>query len=307
MKVLFVASHKENYPHHVTPFVGEQGEALRKAGVEVEYFTIKGKGVKGYLSQIEPLKNVIKEFRPDVLHAHYGMSGLLANMQRRVPVVTTYHGSDINEKKARLFSIMAIALSKHNIFVSNRLIKIAKPKRNYSLLPCGVNVADFPIMDRAEARKRLGLDLNQKYILFAGAFENYVKNSALAKEAMALLPNMKLLEMKGYSRAEVAALYYGCDAFLMTSLSEGSPQVIKEAMVCGCPIVSVDVGDVAERILKVTNCAVVERNPQAIAEKLRQILDKNQRSNGREKLLEMGIDNTQVAEKLRDIYRKILH
>ena len=107
MKVLIVASYNKN---RFAPFILEQAEALMKRQCEIEWFGLKGKGLKGYLKNLPALKKKIREIHPNVVHAHYGLSGLLANLQRRVPVVTTYHGSDINDKKALRFSKMAMRL-----------------------------------------------------------------------------------------------------------------------------------------------------------------------------------------------------
>ena len=118
---------------------------------------------------------------------------------------------------------------------------------------------------------------------------------------------IKLVELKGYTRAQVTALMYNCDALLMTSKTEGSPQVIKEAMACGCPIVSVDVGDVAERVNGVKGCYVVSsREPKDIADALLQAIAFEDRTNGREKIIEMGLSNEQVAKRLVDIYEHLL-
>ena len=100
MKVLLVCSYKEHLAEHAAPFVVEQMKALQRRGVECALFFVKGKGIGGYLKQLRPLKKTITAFQPDVIHAHFGLCGLLANLQRRVPVVTTYHGSDINDHKA---------------------------------------------------------------------------------------------------------------------------------------------------------------------------------------------------------------
>lgn len=311
MKVLIVGALKPT--GRLLPFVHEQAEALQAAGLEVDYFAITGKGIIGYLRCRKPLMQKIRKFLPDVIHAHFGLSGLLANLQRRVPVVTTYHGSDINVPRVLRFSKMAMQLSAFNIFVSKRNIQIALGvknqesgvKKNYMLLPCGIDVDNFAPRTREEARRTLGWGMDEKKVLFAGAFDNAVKNAELAKQAIKLLNKVELVEMKGYSRTDVANLFYAADVLLMTSFTEGSPQVVKEAMACGCPIVSVDVGDVAERITGVEKCYIAERTPEDIAAKLQLVLEDAQRTNGREQLLAMGLDNKQVAETLIKIYNKL--
>ncbi len=314
MKILVIASHNSNLPFTLAqPFVVEQANALLTAGVEIDFFGVTGKGILGYLKARRGLLQKIRTFHPDIIHAHYGLCGLLANLQRKVPVVTTYHGSDINVPSVLRFSKIAMRLSAFNIFVSKRNVELALGvkshesggKKNYILLPCGVDIDNFAPRTREEARQALGWGRDEKKVLFAGAFNNVVKNADLAKETIALLDKVALVELKGYSREQIANLFYAADALLMTSHTEGSPQVVKEAMACGCPIVSVDVGDVAERIAGVEKCYIAERTPEDIAAKLRLVLQNEDRTNGRERLMEMGLDNRQVAEKLIEIYKNV--
>ena len=255
------------------------------------------------------LKQKINEFCPDIIHAHYGLSGLLANLQRRIPVVTTYHGSDINEKNVLRFSKMAMRLSAWNVFVSRKTLEIAKPKKKYTLLPCGIDLSDLQLTDKTEARQKMKLQADRKYILFAGAFDVEVKNAPLAKKAVALLQESQteLLELKGYTREEVTLLMCADDAFLLTSLTEGSPQVIKEALVCGCPIVSVDVGDVKERVEGIEGCYVANtREPEELADLLRKALSFEGRTKGHDRIVADGLDNQQVAKQLIEIYERVL-
>ncbi len=304
MKILIVASYNKN---RFAPFIVEQAEALRAAGCLVEFYGITGKGIRGYLTALPALKAKIDSFRPDVLHAHYGLSGLLANLQRAVPVVTTYHGSDINEAKNRPFSRIAMWLSAWNVFVSQRTLDIMHPKSKYALIPCGIDLSEIQLTGQSEARERMGLSERGKYILFAGAFDNAVKAPELAKASVAVLhEDVQLLELKGYTREQVTLLMRAADVFLLTSKMEGSPQVIKEAMACGCPIVSVDVGDVAERIAGLEGCLVAKgRDPKEIASLLKQALAFNRRTDGRERIIAMGLDNRQVAQKLLAIYSSL--
>ena len=316
MKILIVGNNK---PGHFAPFVEEQARALQLQGCEVVFFGVQGKGIMGYLRCLPTLCRAIKQHQPDLIHAHYGLSGLLANLQRIVPVVTTYHGSDINKPNILRFSKIAMRLSAHNIFVSKRNIAIAQPKDKYTLLPCGVNIPK--LWSEMQTQRVEQLTLNQwvqgkldagvKHVLFAGAFNNAVKDPELAKAVINELANegvkAELIELKGFNRDQVNSLMYNCDTLLMTSKTEGSPQVIKEAMACGCPIVSVDVGDVAERVSGVEGCYVVSsREPAAIAKALQQALAFSGKTNGRQRIIEMGLSNEQVAERLMAIYKQLV-
>lgn len=324
-KLLFVGT---GHGNKLPSYVEEQMAALQNCGIQVLRYGITGKGVLGYLCSLPALKRAIQQHQPNLIHAHYGLSGLLANLQRRVPVVTTYHGSDINEPNILRFSKIAMRLSAHNIFVSQRNVALAlspnslityRLKKRYTLLPCGVNIPKP--WSEMQTQRLEQLTLNQwvqeklnagvKHVLFAGAFNNAVKDPELAKAAINELVhegiNVDLIELKGYNREQVNALMYNCDALLMTSRTEGSPQVIKEAMSCGCPIVSVDVGDVAERVSGVEGCYVVSsREPAAIAEALQQALAFPGKTNGRQRIIEMGLSNEQVAERLMAIYKQLL-
>lgn len=140
MKILIVASYNKN---RFVPFITEQAEALCQAGCEIEWFGVQGKGITGYLKAIPDLRAKIRECKPDIIHAHYGLSCLLANLAtRNVPVVSTYHGSDINLSKVRPLSKIAMRMSAWNIFVSKRTMALvgAVEGRKCSLIPCGINL-----------------------------------------------------------------------------------------------------------------------------------------------------------------------
>lgn len=269
MKILVVCSKNSG---RIAPFITDQVEALQEAGVNCEYFTVEGKGIKGYLLNLLPLWRKMKAYRPDIIHAHYGLSGVLANLQRKVPVVTTYHGSDINHPKVRCFSKIAIRLSAWNIFVSQKNIQLSGVEKRFSLIPCGVDTTVFKPMDKAVCRQKFGFEPSEKLILFAGAFDNKVKNPELAIAAVAKIPDARLLELKGYNRTQVAELMNAVDVCLMTSHTEGSPQFVKEAMACNCPVVSVNVGDVEDLLQGVENCRIVDRNVDEIVKEIIELL-----------------------------------
>ena len=173
MKVLIVGNNKSG---QFSPFVTEQVNALKKLGVEFDFYGVDGKGASGYLSNLSPLKKKIHQFKPDLIHAHYGLSGMLANLQRTVPVITTYHGSDVHSRGLNLsISKITARYSAYNIFVSPWLLELSGYHgENKCIIPCGVDTTTFSPMELAEARKQLGWNENEQIVLFAGAFENEV-------------------------------------------------------------------------------------------------------------------------------------
>lgn len=321
MRTLIVASYNKK---RFAPFIVEQAIALEKQGCSIEWFGVTKKGVIGYIQEIPGLRKKIHDFKPDVIHAHYGLSCLLANMAtRQVPVVSTYHGSDINKPSIRIFSKIAMLLSAWNIFVSQRnmILAGATKRKKCSLIPCGIDLPESweELQNQLVEQRTLDhwtrnvLSIGKKHILFAGAFDNAVKNSQLAFDSIRELKveemeRVELIELKGYNRNQVNALMYSCDAFLMTSKTEGSPQVIKEAMACGCPIVSVDVGDVAERINGLAGCYVAQsRDPKELAKLLKMALTFQGHTQGRERIITDGLTNEQVAKRIIKIYEQILN
>jgi len=303
MKILIVCS---EHSGKVSPFITEQANSIQSMGVDIDYFLVDRKGLFGYLRKRRDLLKKIKDFCPDIIHAHYGLSGLLANLQRKVPVVTTYHGSDVNNAAVFPFSRLCMMLSVHNIFVSDKIRIKSGLKSKQSLIPCGVDIDLFKPIDKIMARKELQLDNNVRYVLFAGAFENKVKNADLALKAVASLLNIKLLEFNGYSREQAVTLMNAVDCVLMTSYSEGSPQFIKEAMACNCPIVSVAVGDVPEVIKNMEGCYISTYEVEDVAEKLHQALLTGKRTEGRKRIIELNLDSKSIGNRIVEVYEKVI-
>ncbi len=304
MKILIVANYN---PGKFSIFVIEQTNTIKRQGVEVDFFGVQGKGILGYLSNLGALKKKIREYQPDIVHAHYGLCGLLANLQRKVPVVTTFHGSDIHALKSNLFfSRIAIRLSAYNIFVSKSLLKLSGYKgTKQAVIACGVDINLFHPIERLKARELLGWDIDAKYVLFAGAFDNEVKNYPLAKDAVALMKDVKLVELKGFTHEQVNLAMNAADCLLVTSFREGSPLVVKEAMACNTPIVSVIVGDVVETTQGSEGSYLSTHNANQLAECLRQALAFKGKTNGRQFVIERQLSTECIAKRIVNIYKQI--
>lgn len=304
MKILIVCSGNSG---SISPFIKEQVDSIIKLGVEVEIYSITGKGIFGYLRNLPTLKNKIKNFKPNLIHAHYGLSGLVSCLQTTVPVVITFHGSDAYINYVKILSKIAARLSAFNIFVEGKIKDRIKDHKKYSIIPCGVNLDNFSPMGKKFARDLIGLDSEKKYILFSSSFDNDVKNYDLAKCAIQRIKDdIKIIELKNKTRAEVNLLFNACDLALLTSKSEGSPQFIKEAMACNCPIVATDVGDIRELIGDIEGCYITSFNPDDAAAKIKSAIDfsnTNGRTKGRETILHL--DNKFIAKSILAVYQQV--
>ena len=200
MRILEVSRYKSNFADHQLPFVTEQGEAIArelrnrvnseelivKSGEPsaVEYFLVKG----NYIKAVGALKAKIREFQPDIVHAHFRLSAITAELQSLVPVVTTFHNGETLNWHVNLMSSLMSLRAKHVIYVAQHIRDLLYFKaKHYSIIPCGVPMEQMVITPKEDARKQLGWSPNKKYILFGGAFENKRKNYALLKDAVAKL------------------------------------------------------------------------------------------------------------------------
>lgn len=319
MKILEVSRYKNNFADHQLPFVTEQGEAIRALGHDVDYFLVRG----NYVKAVGALKKKIREFKPDIVHAHYGLSAITAELQSLVPVVTTFHNGETHNWHVNLITSLMSLRAKHVIYVAQHIYDMVYFKvRNYSIIPCGVSLDDCFLMDKSEARKKLGWSDDKKYIMFGGAFDNLRKNYPLLRDAVTGLDyfdNIEIIEMRGLSRKDCVLRMNACDVFVLPTKNEGSPQALKEAMACNCPIVATDVADIKHLLgdlpghyrlpNKKGNGAWWvgdEHSAEELAELLKQALAFEGRTKGRDRIVELGYTNELVAKKIIEIYKDIL-
>ena len=272
LKVLFVTN---MYPHAEDPasgtFVMHQAEQLRKMGhrVDVLHFL-------GYRSRLNYLKSAFdvfsrtRESNYDVVHAHYGLSGFPALFRHKVPLVVTLHGGDVLIGTVqRLISRIVSSLADGVIVVSKGIAK----KVPGIVIPCGIDFELFKPRERAEARSRLGLSMNRRYVLFPFDPKRKVKRYDLATAACERLTDTDLLVVSGVRNDEMSWYYSAADVMLLCSYSEGSPTSVKEALACNLPVVSTNVGDVAEIMAGIQGCTICGTNdPVSLATALESVL-----------------------------------
>jgi teichuronic acid biosynthesis glycosyltransferase TuaC len=320
MKILHVI------PHHPSPsgfvFAKRQVKDLELEGHENDIFFFDTKiSLRSFWSQHSEFKKRIAAFQPDVVHAHYGtFTGFFASLSHRIPFVITFQGSDIHqtqdihplrEKLGKWMSKKAADKAKGIICVSQKMLEqLPKGKEKAYVIPCGIDIRVFQPLDKTQCQHVLGLNVEKRFIFF-NANNPKVKRLDIAQAAIQLLQEKfpaELLSLNGNVHPDEIPTYINsCDAVLLCSDSEGSPMIIKEALACEIPIVSVAVGDVAERINGVKNCFIVPQEIDAIHKQLESILDKEpQYTNGREKLKADELDSITTIRKIIHVYQKAI-
>lgn len=307
MKVLFVGSGNHA---RISPIIKAQGDSLVKAGVDVDYFLVKGKGIKGYLSQIGPLRKYWKAHHFDVVHAHYSLSAYVASLAGVKPLVVSLMGSDVKAtgwhgKFVRLFSKL---FRWKNIIVKSKDMAEAVRIKAVKIIPNGVDMDVFVPMDKDECQKKMGWDKGKKHIVFPANPDRPEKDFALAQQAVRLLGNdIAIHVFQQVEHKETVYYYNAADVILLTSKWEGSPNVIKEALACCRPIVSTNVGDVKERMSGVEGCYVAEtRNPDELSGYLKQAMNMECLTTGREAIISDELGSRQIAERIISIYKNTL-
>jgi len=317
MKVLIVSSGNAG---HVSPFVYEQVESVKSLGVEFEYYKVVGHGACGYLKNVYALRKKIGSFQPDIVHSHYGLSGLLSLLAKgRLPLITTFHGNDINSLHPlnsmkpnwnKFLSGIVHSGDSHSIFVTEDIANQIKANPLKSdIIPCQVNLDIFYPLDRVVARNELNLLPVKRYVLFSSSFLTPIKNYPLAKKACQHFDNLELIELNGFSRNEVNLLLNACDLALITSYNEGSNQFLKEAMSCNRPIVSTKVGDSEWIFGRTEGCYLTSFDPDDVLRNIKLALDFSQnksQTNGRERIVELGLDSETIAKKVLGVYQGVL-
>ena len=301
----------------VKPFIVSQIDSLRRAGLKVDVMNLEATGKTfNYLAGIFKIHRMVSNCHYDLIHAHYSYCGWSAVFQRRVPVIVSLMGSDLYgipngrgaQTLAGLFNILStkwlVKLVDGVIVKSARMAALVNAGR-VSVIPNGVDFTVFkPVFKREKTRKTS----SDREVLFLGNPGLHRKNLALARDALEIVrrryPSVRLVTAFGIGQEKVVQLMNSADLLLLTSLREGSPNVVKESMACNLPIVSTDVGDVREVIGDTEGCYITSFSPQDVADKIICALDFGRKTSGRRRIthLEIGV----VAKRIIEFYEDVL-
>ncbi len=258
---------------HLGCFVRDQVEDLRALGTDVRVQAFDGReDRRRYLTAAATLRRALRRDRFDLVHAHYGLSGAVAAAQLRAPVVTTFHGSDAWVPRERWVS-RAVARRTQPIAVAPVVAEALGLNGATPVIPCAVDLDRFRPGDRAAARRELGWPAEGPALLFLAARGDRSKAAnkrvdvfdATVERVRRRIPKVHAAGLDGLARDRVALAMRAADVAVLTSIREGAPVAVKEALASGTPVVSAAVGDVPALVRNLPGCAVAARDPDALA------------------------------------------
>ncbi len=322
MRVLFVYS--GNQSSSDSNLILSQANSLIVNGISVELYAIKGHGFFGYIKYIKPLRSHIIQNKYDLIHAHYGLCGLISFFARNrsTKLIVSFMGNDLlgdhsrNGKSTILSNCLVSVNQLYAKYVDYIIVKstemaskISNP--NLSVIPNGVDMDKFSLIDKVFAMKRVNWDQKFKHIIFVSRPDRPEKNFSLAEIAFKLINNneLQLHFLQNVKSEDVLFYYNASDVCLLTSFHEGSPNVIKEAMACNSPIVSTDVGDVSWVIGNTQGCFICSFDPTDVGRRIKLALEfarSKGHTNGRGRIIELGLDSESVAKRVINVYEKVL-
>ncbi|NPA90798.1 MAG: glycosyltransferase family 4 protein [Chloroflexi bacterium] len=309
LRVLVVAN---LYPHpgaeDFGTFVYDEVRALRSLGVGVDVFYVNGRARRRHYVQALPGYWQHLRARPyHLVHAHYALSGVVARFQWRLPLVITFHGSEVAISFTAPLSKILARLA-DGVIVTSRWVAQQLGQPVDAIIPPGVDLDLFRPMDRADARRALGLPQEGYIVLYAGQMRPdkrvWVIEDAVTRLQKAGWP-VRFVAATGEPHHRVPLYMNAADVLVLVSEAEGSPMVIKEAMACNLPIVAKDVGDVREVIGDTPGCFICDGSVEGTAQAIEQALRFGRRTNGRERVRHLSLEAS--ARRVREVYEETIN
>jgi glycosyltransferase involved in cell wall biosynthesis len=320
------------YPTPLVPvsgtFVEQQIKSLTQIGLDVDVMFVDRAqaGMRAYLPLGRKIRDRVAKCHPDVVHIMYG--GVMADEVTRTiqdrPTVVSFCGSDLlgetlSGSVRKLISEYGVLASYRaarratGIVVKSKNLENALPtyvrRSKVRIIPNGIDLERFKSLDRDQCRNRLGWDPNTFHILFPANSGDPVKRPKLAQAAVDAFQRMRIRAemhyLRGVPNNEVPVWLNGSNVLLVTSQHEGSPNIVKEALACNLPIVSVDVGDVSERVEGIEGCHIGLPDPHDLAVKLSLVHSGKGRIAGRVKMQEFSLER--IALRLKKVYSDVLN
>lgn len=314
LRIVVVTNQSPGSRRAANPVVSNQVRFLSKYVDVYRVITPEGRfKLAAYLKLIRELLKVRRDVRShdiDVVHIQFG--GLLAFISTtiiRARCFVSFHGTDLHggsfetwtsQVKAKINQQLSVIASRKAAAVSvvsrNLLQYLPQNVRARAVvIGTGADIAKFRKMPKEEAKGRIGLSKEKRYILFSDLNNSYVKRKDIAQAVVATLEKdfgeiYELLILSGVEHDLMPDFLNSCEVLLLTSDQEGSPNIVKEAIACDLPIVSLDVGDVKEYSTIFDKLLVVDRDVRSLAKAVIEAQSDNRQTVARSKLESISLD-----------------
>lgn len=305
-----------------------QAKSLADLGWDVKLSLVDDRtSIRGIARNVRRLRAEIASSGAEIVHALYGtVTAVIANAARgALPLMISFCGPDlldtpepgllwhVRTRISYLVGLVAACRAQSLVVKSRNLLTALPPtlRSRAEIIPNGVDDKLFAPLNRADARCDLGWSESQPIVLFnaGGNKPRRVKNLPLAERTMAKVresyPTARLEILGSSPQADVALKMSAADCLLVTSLHEGSPNIVKEAMACNLPVVTVPCGDVQERLAAVQPGCVASYDAVQLASSIRRVLERGGRSNGYDELIRQGLTAHEVAAQLSRLYERL--
>jgi len=281
--------------------------SLESYPISMGVYPLKNSGLFGYFKAFFSLRKYLKGKNYSIIHAHYGLSGMLLMGHNSAKRICSLMGSEVYNGVFLRLLLRFFAAKVWDLSIV-KSVKMQKLIHGSIVLPNGVNTEMFKPLPREFSREELRLDKAKFYILFVAVNPlAKVKNITLAREAVKKMNSgqAELLVVSGKDPEELRLYYNAADVLIITSLTEGSPNVLKEALACDLNVVSVDAGDAWEHISGIEGCIRVSYDAASIANALLKIKNHPVSCHGREYCMK-HLDEKIIAGNLWKEYNKLL-
>jgi len=304
LKILFVCSGNRN-KGEPSILVANQGKSLEKNNTTILYYTINSSGFFGYLKAIFGLRKKIKKSQPNVIHSHYSLSAFTTTItliifRIKIPHVVSLMGSDSKLGGwKRKFTKRFANKNWDRTIVKAKSMAEDLDLKTFEVVPNGVDLSVFQNSRVADG----------SLVLFPADPGRPSKNFQLANEAFTLAKKKNdSIQMKivfGVEHDQMIHQIQNASCVLVTSLWEGSPNIVKESMAANTPVLCTNVGDAEWLLRDVNGSFVTNFEVNSIAEKILEAVSYSQihgETNGRTTLRELSLDSDSVANRLIGLY-----